>query len=356
MRSNTTQALILGATIGFVFAVLPSSCGKGGPIVRCNASNCDGCCDDTAQCFKGTSTEACGARGTTCTVCAGGQSCAKLDLNAEFGGACTGGTTGGGGGATGGGSGGGATGGSGGGATGGGGGSGMDGGSCNSTTCANGCCTNAGVCITNTTPSRCGRGGAACSSCMMGNTCVSGACAPCAGCIDINTGTCQMGMSNTQCGKMGGFCQACDSAAGQTCQGGTCFGGTRCNAATCTGCCDGDTCKAPSTFTQAQCGQGAPGAACKTCVNGAMCDALDAGACVGGGGGTGGGGGFPGFDGGGPGFCDGMTPCGSGQCCDSLFGALGLCISTGDTCSFGGTNPICIISSCSCKSSGQCGP
>ncbi|MDP1826462.1 MAG: hypothetical protein Q8L48_24550 [Archangium sp.] len=341
MRSNTTQALILGVTIGFVLAVFPS-CGPTRPPLRCNASNCDGCCDDTASCFKGTSTEACGAGGASCSVCAGGQMCAKIDQNAEFGGRCTGtGVGGGGGGATGGGTGGGSTGGgTGGGATGGG--SGNDGGTCNATSCANGCCTAAGVCITTTTPSRCGAGGATCSSCMMGNTCVSGTCTPCTGCIDINTGACQAGTSDTQCGKMGGFCQTCDSAAGQTCQGGTCFGGTTCNASTCMGCCDGNNCMLPAMYTNAQCGQGAFGAACTTCLSGATCDALDAGACVGGGGtGGGGGGGFPGLDG-------GLTfdicalnglPCPANKCCQPIAAALSAtgssCVSDGAACDLG---------------------
>mgnify|MGYP001558232939 FL=1 len=338
MRSNTTQALILGVTIGFTFAVLPS-CGPTKPPLRCNASNCDGCCDDTASCFKGTSSEACGAGGASCAVCAGGQMCAKIDQNAEFGGRCTGGTTGGGGGSTGGGTGGGGTGGgTGGGATGGG--SGNDGGTCNPTNCASGCCTLAGVCITTTTPSRCGAGGNACASCMMGNTCVSGTCTPCVGCIDINTGACQGGMMDTQCGKMGGFCQTCDSAAGQTCQGGTCFGGTTCNASTCMGCCDGNNCKLPAMYTQAQCGQGAFGAACTTCLGGATCDAFDAGACVGGGGTGGGGGGLPGFDGGLPDLCSLIgAPCMSNECCDvdGFFGIIPTCYAQGEACGSAGT-------------------
>jgi hypothetical protein len=322
MRSNTTQALVLGVAVGFAFAVLPSSCGKPPVITRCNASNCDGCCDDTGSCFKGISAEACGAGGATCAVCAGGQTCAALDVASMFGGRCTGGTTGGG---------------TGGGATGGG--SGNDGGTCGPTNCANGCCTAAGVCITNTTPSRCGAGGAACSSCMMGNTCVSGACTPCAGCIDINTGACQGGMTNMQCGKMGGFCQACDQQAGQTCQSGTCFGGTSCNATTCQGCCDGNNCKVPSMYSTAQCGQGAFGAACIACLAGATCDALDAGACVGGGGTGGGGGGLPGFDGGFD-LCSLFgAPCTSTQCCDvdPLFGILPTCYDVGEQCGSAGS-------------------
>ena len=334
MRSNTTQALILGVAIGFVFAVLPSSCGRAPILPRCNASNCDGCCDDTGSCFKGTSREACGRGGASCSVCATGQTCAKVDLMAEFGGICSSGATGGGGGNTGGGGGGGAGGGI------AGGGSGNDGGTCNPTSCANGCCTMAGVCITTTTPSRCGRNGATCSSCTMGNTCVSGACSPCTGCIDINTGACQGGMLNTQCGKMGGFCQACDTAAGQTCQAGTCFGGTTCNASTCMGCCDGNNCKTPSMYTNFQCGQGAFGAACTTCLGGATCDALDAGACVGGGGTGGGGGGLPGFDGGLPDFCSLINrPCQSTQCCDvdPIFNIIPTCYNVGQACGNVGT-------------------
>lgn len=340
MRTNTTQALILGATIGLCFAVLPTSCGGGTKIVRCTASNCEGCCADEV-CFKGTSAEACGSLGSTCSVCAGGQACARLDQNSEFGGVCTGGTTGGGsgGGSMGGGTGGGSAG----GGTGGGAGGGSnDGGTCNATSCATGCCTAAGVCITNTTPSRCGAGGATCSSCMMGNTCVTGACAPCAGCIDINTGTCQGGMSNTQCGKMGGFCQTCDSSAGQSCMSGTCFGGNVCNASTCMGCCDGNNCKVPSMYTNMQCGQGAFGAACTTCLGGATCDSMDAGACVGGnptGGGAGGGGGFPG-DGGFASLCGILgPPCTATECCDvdALFGIFPTCYSQGEMCGSAGS-------------------
>ncbi len=144
---------------------------------------------------------------------------------------------------------------------------------------------------------------------------------------------------NAQCGKMGGFCQTCDSAAGQTCQNGTCFGGTTCNSTTCQGCCDGNTCLLPANYTQAQCGQGAFGAACTTCLGGATCDALDAGACVGGGGTGGGGGGLPGFDGGIPDLCSLIgTPCMPTECCDvdAVIGFIPTCFSQGSTCGSGG--------------------
>lgn len=340
MRSITPQALILGVAVGFAFAVLPSSCGKPPTVTHCNASNCDGCCDDTGRCVTGISLEACGAGGATCGVCPGGQTCAELTPGTAFGGKCTSGATGGGtgGGSTGGGTGGGSTGG-GGGATGGG--SGNDGGTCNPTNCATGCCSATSVCITQTTPSRCGAGGAACSSCTMGNTCVSGACTPCAGCIDINTGACQGGTSDTQCGKAGGFCQACDTATGQTCQGGICFGGTgACNASSCRGCCNGNSCVLPAQYITAQCGQGAFGAACVGCSGGATCDALDAGACVGGGGTGGGGGGLPGFDGGFPDLCSLVgTPCTSSQCCDvdAIIGFIPTCYNVGQACGKVGT-------------------
>lgn len=195
---------------------------------------------------------------------------------------------------------------------------------------------------------------------MAGNTCVAGACTACAGCIDINTGACMPGMSsNTQCGKGGGFCQACDQAAGQTCQAGTCFGGTSCNAGTCQGCCDGNNCKLVSQQTTAQCGQGSPGAQCVGCTAGATCS-QSTGKCEGGSGG--GGGSFP-LDGGFPfAFCDDQTPCPSGQCCDSQFGILGLCVGQGDAC--GNSDPnnvVCLLSSlggsdCTCQSSGMCEP
>jgi hypothetical protein len=82
-----------------------------------------------------------------------------------------------------------------------------------------------------------------------------------------------------------------------------------------------------------QCGQGAPGAACVGCFNGATCNA-DAGACVGGGGTGGGGGGLPGLDGGGlPGFCDPTDPttCPGTGCCDGLAG-FGVCVNASDDC------------------------
>lgn len=341
------KALALGALTGFLLAAFPA-CGPKTPISRCNASNCDGCCDDTGSCFKGISTEACGAAGASCMVCTAGQTCDKLDPLKDFGGKCNSPSTGGGaGGGTGGGNdagtGGGSGGGSGGGTGGGtGGGSGGGGGAmgCNATNCATGCCTSSGVCVTQLTPSRCGTGGAMCAPCTMGNTCVSGTCTPCAGCVDVSTGACLPGNTNMACGTQGVFCQMCDTGTGQTCNNGACMGGGTCSAANCAdGCCDGNNCVQRANFTNAQCGVGVPGGACATCQGVSNCD-LDAGTCVGnmGGGAGGGGGGLPGLDGGFPDFCtliNGM-PCAAGQCCDLIF-ILPACVNNGDACFMGGT-------------------
>lgn len=343
MSSKTAHAVIFGAVAGFLLATIPA-CGKTPTnVTRCSVDNCKGCCDDiTGECKDGLSIEACGADGKVCGQCGAGQTCARKDLAVDRGGVCgTGGITGGG---AGGGSGGGQAATGGGTGTGGGGTSGTGGGtgSCGVGNCANGCCTTSGVCITTTSPARCGSGGAACASCTSGNTCVSGSCTPCAGCIDVNTGECQTGDTNTQCGKNGGLCQACDQGAGQSCNSGLCSGGSVCNGVSCpTGCCDGNTCVLPANYSDAQCGQGAGGAACTSCFSGQVCDALDAGACIQGSGTGGAGGGFP-FpfpDGGFPlTECDATRPCPSGccskantcvdegQCCGPLAAITQICI------------------------------
>jgi hypothetical protein len=109
-------------------------------------------------------------------------------------------------------------------------------------------------------------------------------------------------------------------------------------------------------YTNAQCGQGANGASCVTCLAGATCDAMDAGACVGGGGTGGGGGGFPGLDGGFGGGCTTSAECNAGECCDSFPPILGgACIPAGTTCDFGGDNAfVCaLLGPCSCNGATQ---
>jgi hypothetical protein len=89
-----------------------------------------------------------------------------------------------------------------------------------------------------------------------------------------------------------------------------------------------------SSFTNAQCGQGSGGAACVACTGGSTCDTSQR-RCV-----------LPdaGFNGdaGLPLVCDSTTPCPSGQCCDSFFGAFGVCIEAFQMCSFtaGVCNPL----------------
>ncbi len=305
--SSSVKAVVFGAVIGFVAALAPS-CGSGTKVVRCSVSNCDGCCDDTGACLQGTSDTNCGSAAASCISCDTGRSCLKLSADSTFGGRCNGGTgSGGGDGGT----------------------LGKDAGVgdagvCNPSTCANGCC-NGSTCVTVTTTARCGANGAACTPCNAANTCVSGACTPCAGCVDISTGICRQGSEMTACGRTGGFCQTCDSTQGQTCANGVCGGGATCNATTCPdGCCDGATCKPKSGYTNFQCGSGAPGGACVSCNT--TCD-KDAGICVGGGGG--------GFDDGGLNFpmstpCDPNTtpPCPAGECCQNILGSYS-CVAPG---------------------------
>jgi hypothetical protein len=349
MTKQLSKALALGAVMGFLVAAFPA-CGPRSNISRCNASNCDGCCDDTGSCFKGISTEACGAAGASCMVCSAGQTCERLDPLKDFGGKCTtpstgGGAGGGSGGGTGGGSGGGSGGGTGGGA--GGGAGGGDGGAvgCNATNCANGCCTPSGTCVTQLTPARCGTGGARCASCTMGNTCVGGVCTPCSGCVETTgpqAGQCLPGTTNAACGTQGVYCQQCNANLGENCTGGACMGSGTCNATNCLdGCCDGNTCVPRSQFTNARCGVGVSGGACTTCQGVSTCD-LDAGVCVGnmgtgGGFGGGAGGGIPGLDGGLPDLCTLFgTPCRAGQCCDLIL-IFPSCVNNGEACFMGGT-------------------
>ena len=179
---SARSALVIAFVLGTLAALAPG-CTIRPATQRCSQDTCSGCCDDLGECVDGLSDEACGATGESCGVCTAARRCQPLG---RVGGRCglgdagaaggTGGNTGGGG----------AAGGGAGGATGGG--TGTDAGACDAVSCPNGCCSPSGVCITQATPSRCGLGGLACVSCLMGNTCVAGACAPCAGCIDITTG------------------------------------------------------------------------------------------------------------------------------------------------------------------------
>ncbi|MDP3499879.1 MAG: hypothetical protein Q8S33_06085 [Myxococcales bacterium] len=332
LSAAVLKALVLGVLVGGVAAVTPG-CGPMRRPVTCNASNCPGCCDESAQCFTGLADVACGNAGTTCMACAMGQTCvaSTSGSDAGTGGRClSGGSTGGGtaGGSTGGGSAGGSTaGGSAGGGTGGG------AATCNAQNCPNGCCTATGSCQNPGTTARCGTGGAACMACPSRQTCVAGACTACPGCVDLATGRCEMGSTDNLCGKSGDFCANCTVSNG-ACTNQICTGNmSGCNATNCAnGCCDQGSgmCVEPAAQSGQQCGQGVGASLCSQCPSN-MCATNDAGIgqCVGGNtGGGGAGGGFPGLDGGlFPMGCDGVTMlCAPTECCLT---ALGTCVGIG---------------------------
>lgn len=300
--------------------------GSAGGVVSCNSTNCPGCCATNGQCFTGRSDSVCGTNGASCAVCQGGQTCTPLAV----GGRCL--SSGPGGGSAGGGS-----------ATGGGGaGGGAPG--CSAQNCANGCCNN-GQCQ-NPTTARCGRNGASCTACASMNTCVNGACALCAGCIDLNTGDCVTSTTNTLCGRQGQFCSDC-TLQSRTCQSGACLPPPPpCTAQNCsTGCCDSmsGACIPRASQTATQCGQGSAGAECIACSSGS-CD-TSTGACS-----TGGfDGGLPFPDGGLGSFCFPGLPvssCGPGDCCFPFMG-LGICATIGNPNLLGGTT--CGVSGMDCN-------
>lgn len=345
--------------------LLLASCGTTSQ--TCNASSCTGCCDASGACQQGGSNATCGSGGGLCQFCTSVQACTFgvcITQNGSTGGGV--GTSGGGVGTTGGGSGatggggsamtGGGTGTTGGGAATTGGGSGTTGGgsgqTCSPTLCPQGCCTESGVCITNTTPGRCGSGGNACAQCVQGQTCNSGACTTCSGCIDVSTGTCVTGNAQTACGRNGGFCQSCGTSA---CTNGVCANPPSCGPGNCAGCCDGNTCFTTSQMSNARCGQGSAGQQCVACMGTNTCSTAGAGQCISSGSGGGGGGSLP--DASLP-FCDPATnPCPSGQCCDGAGSGFGICVGLGAECQLSAfTNPTCLLTPCACKSSGVCAP
>lgn len=237
-----SRVLVLGAVCGFLLALAPS-CGQVEP-VRCQPSNCNGCCDESGTCRSGTELEACGVLGTACAACAADQSCGE--------GTCQGGAksdagTGGDGGTN----------------------PPADAGVCDPSTCT-GCCDN-GKCVGGNDSSACGTGGNACTACPTGESCSAGACITgCNGCLDA-AGNCLAGTSDTACGAAGSVCTACFSD--QVCEAGACLS-TSCSASNCNGCCDGKTCVTQTG--DAQCGAG--GQACQSCQGGATCQM---GQCVG---------------------------------------------------------------------------
>ena len=337
---------------------------------RCQNTACLGCIDGTGACQSGQSTSACGAQGYSCVTCATGASCnssglcvgGSCDGCRDAQGVCRAGTTRSNCGPSGGscvvcganqqcnsagqcvavaqndaGT-----------------------GSCSAASCPDGCCAGSS-CITRTSASQCGSGGAACVACAMNQQCNgNGACqntstgsctaANCSsGCCSGNT--CVSPPTRAQCGKGGATCSACGLTQ-------SCSSTGRCSS--CTGCSDQLTGTCRAGTDPSACGKG--GATCTACPTGNSCGS---GVCTPGGtgGGAGGGsGGGGGSDGGALSFdcaIDGGVPhCAAGSCCGSLAG-ISLCVLSGTdfilgtACGISGFCAICSTAT-SCGSDGQC--
>ncbi|MBL8938137.1 MAG: hypothetical protein JNM69_26470, partial [Archangium sp.] len=65
--------MVVAAMAAIATGVLVQACGTPS---RCSPTNCaSGCCDSTGICQTGNSSNACGARGGTCSTCSLGLSC-----------------------------------------------------------------------------------------------------------------------------------------------------------------------------------------------------------------------------------------------------------------------------------------
>lgn len=243
---------------------------------NCNAANCPaGCCNAQDQCTLGVTANECGKGGLACQACGNGQQClsqtcqqSQCDASSCPNGCCDasgnclpGGSEG---------------------ACGNGGAAckmcdGNDQCSaglckapakaCDVTNCPNGCCDAEGNCITTPDATKCGGGGDACTACGSSQECKDGKCtcttASCSGCCDGDT--CKTGNTKAECGKSGEACQACNDP--QTCISGAC--GDGCNASTCPGCCNGNQCNFGGATDASACGIG--GASCVACKSGESC-------------------------------------------------------------------------------------
>jgi hypothetical protein len=258
-----------------------------------------GCCDDAGVCRSGQDDANCGAGGGACVDCvSSGQTCSPTLQQCIVQGAC---------------------------------------GACS------GCCVGT-ECVTGTSTTACGAGGAQCANCAAaGLTCSTGpkgggscaqTCGPtnCGGCCGA-TG-CVAGTSTTACGSGGQACAACPAPAEQCVAfGGTAGGGvcltTACNALNCPGCCDGNgLCQIGVDPTSC----GAQGLACRTC-------APDQ-ACVNGG-------------------CVTPTQCGPSTCVGCCLGntcvgggAVNACGSGGQACRTCTANATCVANVC--QTNGPC--
>lgn len=328
------------------------------PAVKCDSTNCDGCCDAAGICRVGQDNSACGVKGQTCAACASGTTCGPVG---PVGGICEGpapcgpetcngccigdicspgtqNTA-----------------------------CGLKGDTCvnctssnqvcNASTCANappqcnpqncpnGCC-NGTTCVAGTAANQCGTGGQACQNCGAGATCTAQTCqATCNattcpnGCCAGNS--CVDGNAGTACGTGGALCQNC-SVQGEACQNKACQA-PACNAATCpTGCCNGNTCIAGNSNTL--CGLG--GVACQNCTaQGNICSTQQS--CI-----------PPCNATNCPGCCDSVGVCNAGfvnNKCGSAGATCSNCTSQNATCSIASVPRVCSNQTTTCPSSyGTC--
>ncbi|HEX4621554.1 MAG TPA: hypothetical protein VH208_08305, partial [Myxococcaceae bacterium] len=187
---NAWKALALGVVMGFVVSVGYGCSGS----TKCDASNCQGCCDTNHKCIATASQTSaqCGSSGNACQACQTGQACNPAASGGSCG-ACSG--------------------------------SSCDGGACNPNNCPAGCCS-AGQCISSIALSNslCGAGGQACQACTGGTSCslitLGGVCtadaggsggvgAPCttnANCSAQGPGATCLTSTSTGVTYVGGFC------------------------------------------------------------------------------------------------------------------------------------------------------
>jgi hypothetical protein len=232
MGNRPSGGLVLTLVALAAVLLLGVGCGEDTPAGGCGPANCSGCCHE-GSCVQPPTDKMCGAAGFPCTDCTlMGQTCSAKGL-------CEGG------------------------------------GACGPESCT-GCC-QGNTCIESLTDATCGTGGAACVDCTAtGQTCDVGtgtcqgtaSCGPgtCVGCCQGDT--CVQSLTDGACGTGGAACVDC-TATGQTCDvsAGTCQGTPSCGPASCSGCCQGNSCIQPPT--DAACGTG--GEPCQACASNEKC-------------------------------------------------------------------------------------
>ncbi len=214
----------------------------------CGPNNCtNGCCDSLGVCEVASQTnDSCGRYGVSCAPCPSNETCAVSNLGGTCGSPCT------------------------------------------PANCPNGCCSDAGACVDQSSQdaNNCGVSGA-CVSCASNGTCVQGMCqlASCdssicpIGCCENFGGyyqcipPSQLGGS-TLCGEAGGACFTCPTN-GLVCQetatGGECM---TCSPSSCpNGCCDLDSgyCVPAAQQSALSIDCGAGGQACAPCSSTDYC-------------------------------------------------------------------------------------